>query len=134
MRSRRQRALPVVAGLLAAAATFAVVALGAGGAGGAGEPGSAATTGDLAAAGRAVFARMGCGGCHALAAAGTEGGIGPGLDERLGGYDRASLAARIVDPYAGRPPAGFAVMPEDFGERMSPAELEALVAYLLATG
>ena len=131
MRSRRQRALPAVAGLLAAAATFAVVALSSGGAG---EPGAAARAGDRAAAGRAVFARMGCGGCHALAAAGAEGGIGPDLDERLRGHDRASLAAKIVDPYAGLPPAGFAAMPEDFGERMSPAELDALVTYLLATG
>jgi len=130
MRSRRQRALPAVAGLLAAAATFAVVALSTGGAG---KPG-AARPGDSAAAGRAVFARMGCGGCHALAAAGTDGEIGPDLDQRLRGYDRASLAAKIVDPYGDPAPATFPVMPEDFGERMSSAELEALVAYLLASG
>ena len=76
---------------------------------------------------------MGCGGCDALAAAGTEGDIGPDLDQRLRVYDRASLAAKIVDPYADVAPGKFAVMPANFGERMSPAELEALVAYLLAS-
>jgi cytochrome c oxidase subunit 2 len=129
MRSRRLRALPVVAGLLSAAAAFAAVAA----ITGAGDPEAVARDGDRTAAGRAVFARMGCGGCHALAAAGTEGAIGPDLDERLGGYDRASLAAKIVDPYAGSQPGAFTVMPEDFGRRMTAAELEALVAYLLAS-
>ena len=75
---------------------------------------------------------MGCGGCHDLAAAGAKGEIGPDLDERLGGYDRTSLAAKIVDPYPDLPSEAFATMPENFGERMGAAELDALVAFLLA--
>jgi cytochrome c551/c552 len=81
--------------------------------------------------GRTVFARMGCGSCHRLAAAGSTGTIGPNLGDRLVGYTPGPLAERIV-----RPPsdgAGFSPMPDDFGERMSHAELDALVAFLLAT-
>src|SRR4051812_41390667 len=36
-----------------------------------------------AAAGKEVYASNGCGACHVLAAAGTNGTIGPNLDERL---------------------------------------------------
>ena len=43
------------------------------------EPGGGAT-GD-AAAGEAVYASAGCGGCHTLEAAGSSGNIGPNLDE-----------------------------------------------------
>lgn len=41
---------------------------------------SAATQGD-AAAGKAVFASSGCGGCHTLKAAGSTGTVGPNLDQ-----------------------------------------------------
>lgn len=85
------------------------------------------------ATGRSAFARMGCGGCHRLAAGGGAGtGIGPDLDARLTGYDARSLRARIVDPYAGGEPTSFGAMPQDYGARMSPRELDALVAFLLA--
>ena len=43
------------------------------------EPGGEAT-GD-AAAGEAVFASAGCGGCHTLEAAGSSGNVGPNLDQ-----------------------------------------------------
>ncbi|MGH2969327.1 MAG: c-type cytochrome, partial [Solirubrobacteraceae bacterium] len=94
-------------------------------------PAAAQPTGP-AAAGRVLFARMGCGNCHRLAAANARGEIGPDLDQRLPAHDRASLTAKIVDPYPDLPPDTFAVMPQDFGERMSPTELEALVAFLLS--
>ena len=77
--------------------------------------------------GRAVFVSMGCGSCHRLAAAGSDGPIGPDLDERLPAHTRASLTAAIRDP----PPGG--AMPEDFGSRMTRAELAALVDFLLGT-
>ena len=79
-------------------------------------------------AGQAVFARMGCGGCHTLAAAGAHGEIGPDLDARLPSHTAASLRAQILDPAQS---GGFATMPTDFGKRMSRAELDALVAFLL---
>jgi len=83
---------------------------------------------DGVAAGRAVFARMGCGGCHRLAAARSKGGIGPNLDERLPAHTRESLSSAIVAPPAS---GGFYVMPSDYGERLSPNELDDLVSFLL---
>jgi cytochrome c oxidase subunit 2 len=81
--------------------------------------------------GRAVFARMGCGSCHALAAAGSRGEIGPDLDQRLPTHDRASLIAKITSPQSADGQS-FSVMPQNFGERMNARELDALVDFLLA--
>ena len=114
-------ALPLAAGLVAAAAAFLLLT-----AGGGSAPPAASAPGEPA--GRAVFARMGCGGCHALAAASARGEIGPDLDARLPSHTAASLRAQILDPARS---GGFATMPTDFGERMSGAELDALVAFLL---
>ncbi|HVF77057.1 MAG TPA: c-type cytochrome, partial [Solirubrobacteraceae bacterium] len=77
-----------------------------------------------AATGSAVFARMGCGGCHRLADGGGAGEIGPALDTLLPNYDAATLRAKIVDPYPAGEPADFSAMPQDFGRRMSAAELD----------
>jgi mono/diheme cytochrome c family protein len=127
----RHPALPVAAAVVAAAAAFAIAAPD-------DEPAPAAApapppaTAEQVRAGQAVFARMGCGGCHTLAAAQAAGPIGPNLDERLPSYDRAALIRKIVDPYpAGS--TGVGDMPEDFGLRMSGAELEALATFLLAS-
>ena len=119
--------IPLVLGVLAAVATFAALTL-------ADERTGPAVRqpAEPAGAGRTVFARLGCGGCHQLAAAHATGPIGPNLDARLRGYDRASLVAKIVDPYPNAPAADFASMPEDFGARMTQGELEALVTFLLA--
>jgi len=112
--------VPLAAGLAAAAAAFAVVAATTDGGGATGPaPGGQAE-------GRAVFARMGCGGCHSLAATGSKGVIGPDLDTRLQDHTRASLTAQILSPRPDR------AMPTDFGERLSDAELEALVGFLLS--
>jgi cytochrome c551/c552 len=80
--------------------------------------------------GGTIFARMGCGSCHVLAAAGSRGEIGPDLDRRLPGHTRASLVERIT-----RGPAAdgtFSPMPDNFGERLSDGELDSLVDFLLA--
>jgi cytochrome c2 len=115
------------AGLGAAALAFAVVALVVGI-----RDGSAPATAGQAEheSGRAVFARMGCGSCHTLAAAGSSGRIGPNLDERLGGHTRESLIARITARQSG--PDYFNAMPTDFGSRMTARELDSLVSFLLA--
>jgi cytochrome c oxidase subunit II len=114
---------PLVAGLVAAAVAFVLVSAGGG------DPPPAASAPGVP-TGQAVFARMGCGGCHTLAAASSHGEIGPDLDTRLPSYSAASLRAQILDPAES---AGFATMPTDFGKRMSGAELDALVAFLLET-
>ena len=112
-------AAPLVAGLVAAVTAFLLLS-----AGGDEPPAASASSG------RAVFVRMGCGGCHTLAAANAHGEIGPDLDARLPSHTAATLRARILDPPTS---AEFAQMPTDFGERMSDAELDALVAFLLAS-
>ena len=117
------RLVPVLAGLVAAGVVLALLS-----AGGGEQPRAAASL--PAADGRAVFARMGCGGCHRLAAARSRGHAGPDLDAVLGSYDAASLRRQIVDP---APSEGFAAMPTGFGERMTGAELSALVAFLLGS-
>ncbi len=83
---------------------------------------------DPVAAGRAVFARMGCGGCHRFDAARSEGRIGPNLDQRIPAHTRESLTAAIVAPPSS---GGFYAMPDDYGERLSADELDALVSFLL---
>jgi mono/diheme cytochrome c family protein len=121
----------LAAGLAAAAVAFGLVAVTAGIGGGAAESRPAATAASDLDSGRAVFARMGCGSCHTLAAAGSRGLIGPDLDQRLPTHTRASLVAKITMP----PSAdgqGFSIMPQDFGRRMDAAELDALVDFLLA--
>jgi cytochrome c oxidase subunit 2 len=94
---------------------------------GGGEEGGEAT-------GAEVFASAGCGSCHALADAGTEAEIGPDLDSVLDGRDEESILTSIVDPNAeiseGYQPD---VMPPDYEDRLSEAELDALVAYLVET-
>jgi cytochrome c oxidase subunit 2 len=114
------------AGLAAAALAFLVVVLAVGIDGGGDEPQASPQTGHDS--GRAVFARMGCGSCHTLAAAGSAGTIGPNLDSRLKHHTRATLIAQITAPASN---GGFTAMPSDFGSRMSSGELDSLVDFLL---
>jgi cytochrome c oxidase subunit 2 len=129
MSAARRVWIPAAAGVAVAAVVFAVVLLATSGgsAGGAAPAAATATLGREASAGRLVFAEMGCGGCHRLAAAGSNGPIGPSLDDALPHHTRDSLLAKIRDPGTG------SVMPGDFARRMSPAQLRALVTFLLAT-
>jgi mono/diheme cytochrome c family protein len=82
--------------------------------------------------GAQVFASKGCGGCHKLAAAQTGGTLGPDLDEVLSGQSAAMVEESIVDPNkviaGGYPPD---VMPANFGQTLTPEELEDLVQYLV---
>lgn len=83
-------------------------------------------------AGAQVFASNGCGGCHALAAASSGGVTGPNLDEALPGQTAAMVEESTVDPgavIAKGYPAN--VMPPNFGQTLSPQELENLVQYLI---
>jgi cytochrome c oxidase subunit II len=117
----------LVAGLAAAALASGAVALGVGIDGGSDNPRASAAPKD--GSGPAVFARMGCGSCHALAAAGSTGQMGPDLDTALEHHTRATLIAQITAP-AGD--GGFSAMPDDFASRMSSGELDSLVDFLLA--
>jgi cytochrome c553 len=83
------------------------------------------------AAGQDVFASAGCGSCHALAAAGSTGQVGPPLDEVLQGKDAQFIRTQIVDP-SSQVAEGYqpGLMPEDYGERLTDEELANLVAFL----
>ena len=82
--------------------------------------------------GAQVFANNGCGGCHTFAAAESGGVTGPNLDEELPGETQAAVEKMVTDPNAeivqGYPPN---VMPQNFGQVLSPKELEDLVQYLI---
>lgn len=83
--------------------------------------------------GAQVFANNGCGGCHALAAAGSGGVTGPNLDEFLAPDDNAAVVEEmIVDPNA-EIAKGFPanVMPQNYGETLTKKEVEDLVQYLI---
>jgi len=82
------------------------------------------------------FFATNCGGCHTLAQAGTTGTTGPDLDEALKGMSAADISQSISDPNAKITP-GFpsGVMPTNFGQTLTPPQLQQLVAYLQqATG
>lgn len=101
--------------------------------------------GTSAAAGKQVFTGVGgCGGCHTLAAAGTNGTVGPNLDQRLrsdcataqskkirGATLDQCISTAITDPYA-YIPSGYSagVMPSNFKQSLKPNEIQALVNFI----
>ena len=102
---------------------------GGGGSGGGGASGGGG--GQASAEGEQIFTSTGCGSCHQLAAAGSNGNVGPGLDN-ISQADAAYIEESIVKPgsvVADGFPDG--VMPQDYADQLSPAELDALVKYLL---
>ena len=112
---------------------------GSGAAGGGAAGGGAA--GGTVERGSETFAQAGCGGCHALAKAGTDAQIGPPLDDLAAAAEEAGMPVAefvrqsIVDPDAViAPDYQPGVMPKDLGESLSPDELDALVAYLSGEG
>jgi mono/diheme cytochrome c family protein len=83
-----------------------------------------------------AFFAANCGGCHVLSQAGTTGNVGPNLDQALPGQTPDEISMSISDPGAKVTP-GFpsGVMPQNFGQTLTPDQLQQLVAYLQqATG
>lgn len=78
------------------------------------------------------FFAANCGGCHVLGAAGTTGTVGPDLDQVLPGQSPAEVSESISDPEA-KPTPGFpsGVMPANYGQSLTPEQLQQLVKYLL---
>ena len=110
--------------------------------GGGGASGGTGATGGSSSAptstlGKNTFASAGCGGCHTFKPAGTDAKVGPDLDNVAADAQKAGepvadyVRQSIVDPnavvVAGYQPG---VMPPNFGDTLSPEELDALVAYL----
>jgi len=81
--------------------------------------------------GKSVFTDNDCGSCHMLADAGTDGAIGPNLDETLAGRDANYIRESIVAPNE-QITKGFqaGIMPPNYEQTLSAAELDALVTYL----
>jgi len=98
-------------------------------AGGGGAAGGGA--GGAAPSGEELFTSNGCSGCHTLAAAGATAKVGPDLG-KLGDVDARFIRTSIVDPNADIE-KGFKpnIMPQDFGDKLSKEQLDALVKYLL---
>jgi cytochrome c oxidase subunit 2 len=102
-------------------------AAGGGGAAPAGGGGGGAAKPD----GATVFADNGCASCHTLKPANATGTVGPDLD-KIDHPTAAFIKQSIADPNK-VVTKGFqpGIMPQDFGTKLSPAELDALVEYLL---
>ena len=79
----------------------------------------ATTAATDAASGEAVFAEAGCGGCHTLAAAGSNGNVGPNLDELA---PHAGEVEEQVRNGGGGMPA--------FEDTLSDAEIDAVSRYV----
>jgi mono/diheme cytochrome c family protein len=93
--------------------------------GGGTETGGETTTGGEdgeAADGEAIFAEAGCGGCHALEAAGSSGSVGPNLDDSKPSKE---LAIDRVTNGRGAMPA--------FKDSYSPEQIEAVADYVVAS-
>jgi cytochrome c oxidase subunit II len=72
-----------------------------------------------------------CGTCHKLADAGTTATTGPDLDQVLKGKDAAFIKQSIIDPNKVIAPGYQAdIMPTNFGDTLSPQQVDALVEYL----
>ncbi len=100
--------------------------------GGGGGGGGATAGGGAAPSGEELFTANGCSGCHTLKAAGATAKVGPDLGKLGKNANARFIGTSIVDPNAdvtkGYKPN---IMPQDFKQKLSKEELDALVKYLL---
>jgi cytochrome c oxidase subunit 2 len=80
---------------------------------------------------KALFTSAGCAACHTLADAGATGTTGPDLGKVLKGKAPAFIKTSIVNPNAEIAP-GYqpGIMPQNFSQQLTPAQIDALVKYL----
>jgi mono/diheme cytochrome c family protein len=92
--------------------------------GGETQGGGGTTTGGEAggADGEAIFAEAGCGGCHTLEAAGTNGKVGPNLDDAK--PDKELVVDRVTN--------GQGAMPS-FKDQYSPEQIDAVAEYVVSS-
>ena len=83
------------------------------------QPGSTGRGATASATGRAIFLANGCGGCHALAAAGTSGTTGPNLDQTHPSYAR--VLAQVTNGSGGMP---------SFADSLTSAQIRTLARYV----
>jgi len=85
--------------------------------------------------GKIVFSAQGCGSCHTFKAANATGTVGPDLDTALQGKDPAFVKESITDPNKEIAP-GYQpnIMPGNFGQTLTPTQVNDLVAFLTQPG
>ena len=85
--------------------------------------------------GKIVFSAQGCASCHTFKAASATGTVGPDLDTGLQGKDAAFVRESVVDPNkeiaSGYQPN---IMPSNFGQTLTPTQINDLVAFLTQSG
>lgn len=111
--------------LVFVAALSAALLVGCGGGGDEGDAdgngGAAVVPADAnAGAGASVYGEAGCGRCHTLAPAGSDGTIGPNLDESDASFD---LAVQVIRDGSGGMPA--------FDEQLSEQEIRDVAAFVV---
>jgi cytochrome c6 len=89
---------------------------------GATETGGEEGGGGDAAAGEEIFASAGCGSCHTLEEAGTDGTVGPDLDDSQ--VDQAAAVQQITGGGGGMPP---------FEGQLSEQEIQDVAAFVVAS-
>jgi mono/diheme cytochrome c family protein len=85
--------------------------------------------------GKIVFSAQGCASCHTFKPANATGTVGPDLDTALKGKDAAFVHESIVDPNKVIAP-GYQpnIMPQNFGQTLTPTQINDLVAFLTQSG
>jgi mono/diheme cytochrome c family protein len=89
-------------------------------------PTESATTGDETgdpANGAEVFASAGCGGCHTFSKAGSNGSVGPNLDDASPSYDK--VVEQVTE--------GGGAMPA-FKDQLSEQEIRDVAAFVAGSG
>lgn len=100
------------------------------GGGAAGDGAKKADGKELFVAGNPSTGATACGACHTLAAAGTSAQTGPDMAQ-VKGWDAARIKEAIVNPDKEIAKGfGKGIMPPNYGQTLSPEELDALVAYI----
>jgi hypothetical protein len=79
-----------------------------------------------------VWIGQGCGSCHTFEPADAHMTIGPDLQFSLQGKSRAYVRESIVLPSKTASPGwGTGAMPEDYAQRIAPADLDLLVDFIV---
>jgi mono/diheme cytochrome c family protein len=116
---------PTLAACAAAAGLLSAALAGCGGDAGVASPppaepvAPAASTGGDPDAGARVWSEAGCGNCHALAAAGSNGSLGPNLDDLAPGFE--TVVAQVTVGGGGMP---------SFEGQLTQQEIEDVAAYV----
>jgi mono/diheme cytochrome c family protein len=94
------------------------------------EIAAVAKAGPVVAHGQALFDDHGCADCHTMAAGGYEGLLGPRLDVQAQGDKVKDILQNIAQPPDDDKGYEAGLMPENFGKRLSKADLHALAVYI----